>query len=1003
MLKLKRTTWDVKETTMQQAQSPARLTPAESRYLRRVLARRFELEQVKDLAFDLGAEYTVFHQESRRAFCRELVACHDRRGRANCLAAAIRDRVREEKDALDRLLARLPACTPWVRLQIALEEGQEGSLGTLLGALAERRGVSPAEIVLVTAVRGSVRLLVSAPARMADDAAPASAAGDAVTLFEALDAIERHAWRWVAETWPPMVAGGVLQPVASWEEALDAVRANLTREGFQSIEDGQSSGRGGEHGRAIESLERAVDIARELGDKEMEAAALGHLGNARYAQGQVEQAIERYRQALTVAREISRESGDRRTEGIHLGNLGVAYYAQGQAQAAIAYYQRALTIARKAGDLRTEGNLLGNLGLAYSALTQTTQSTAAAHSTAVDYYQQALAIVREVDDRRAEGTLLGHLGDAYRGMGQAPGAGGAALRRANLYTAADTYHRALVIVREIGDRRSEGDLLGRLGNTYLSLGELGDGQYRAAIDHYQQAVAIARAVGDRLAEGARLGNLASTLYALGQISQARDTYRQALAIARAVGDRRGEGTRLGNLGNVYYALAVAQGEGAACGLSDAPEGSTSEPGDWPASNEDNLGAAVDVYRQALDIAREVGDRRAEGIHLSHLGLVYSALGERVRPSPAPGDAPLADAFPPEDAAGVTAPDEQVLAEEAPQPADLPLPEGYFRAAIEAHKQALDIAREIGDRKAEGINLGCLGDVYSAMGQVPGDRPRDQRPAAARECYRQALAIAREIGDRRAEAHHLGSLGSVYGALGEQEQAIASLEQALIVVREIGDRQAEAAHLGSLGEAYSSFRQDGRARTYFQQAVSVAHDLGDRRCEGNWLGDLGDTYSATGQYEQAVRCYSHALDIARETGDRRNEATWLGNLGNAYVALREVQRGIEIYEEALAIARSTGGRQDQVGLLGNLGNAYSVQRQWDEASAAYKEAIQVACEAGDRRGEGIWLLNLGLALFEQGDREGAVAQVTAARNALEAAGSPEAAQAMETLEEWAEEK
>jgi len=93
----------------------------------------------------------------------------------------------------------------------------------------------------------------------------------------------------------------------------------------------------------------------------------------------------------------------------------------------------------------------------------------------------------------------------------------------------------------------------------------------------------------------------------------------------------------------------------------------------------------------------------------------------------------------------------------------------------------------------------------------------------------------------------------------------------------------------------------------------------------------------------------------------------------------------------------------VGLLGNLGNAYSVRRQWDQASAAYKEAIRVACEAGDRRGEGIWLLNLGLALFEQGDREEAVAQVTAARSALEAAGSPEAAQAMETLEEWAEEK
>jgi hypothetical protein len=66
-------------------------------------------------------------------------------------------------------------------------------------------------------------------------------------------------------------------------------------------------------------------------------------------------------------------------------------------------------------------------------------------------------------------------------------------------------------------------------------------------------------------------------------------------------------------------------------------------------------------------------------------------------------------------------------------------------------------------------------------------------------------------------------------------------------------------------------------------------------------------------------------------------------------------------------------------------------------------LAVAREAGDRRGEGIWLLNLGLALDEQGDRAGAITQVTAARDALEAARSPEAAQAMETLERWAEEE
>jgi tetratricopeptide (TPR) repeat protein len=973
--------------TMQQARSAVRLTPAERRQLRRVMARESKLDALKDMAFDLGTEFTVFHQESVRTFCRELVAWHERTARTSCLVAAVLERTPDKDSVLEDLLTRVSACTPRILMQVAIGRGKKRDADAQLGALAEKLGVTTEEIILVTAVRRSERLLVSIPAgtvgiraiSAAGGVAADPSAGKTLVPFESLDALDRHAWRWVARTWPPVIVEGKLQPVASWEEALDAVRAELTNDVIQAIEDGRASAQMGDHVRAVAFLEKGVQIAQELGDAEMEAAVLGHQGNVHYDRGQTDQAIDLYRQALTVAREIARETGDRRTEGIYLGNLGVAYYAQGQTQAAIAYHQRALAIARQAGDLRTEGSLLGHLGLAYSALTQTAQSPAAVHSTAVDYYQQALAIVREVsqeiDDRRTEGTLLGHLGDAYRGMGQAPGAGGAPLRRANLYAAADTYHRALVIAREVGDLRSEGDLLGRLGNTYFSLGDLGDRYYGTAIDQFQQALTIAREIGDRQAEGTRLGNLGSTLYALGQVEHALDIYRQALDIAREIGDRRGEGMRLGNLGNAHYALALTHRRSEACD-QDAPSDAADQ-----VTHREKLLAAIDAYRQALAIAREVGDRRAEGVHLGHLGLVYYALCEL--------DSAFAIAEVPSQVVGTHS-------------EELSGHRECCQAAIEAYEQALAIAREIGDRKAEGVNLGRLGDAYSVLGQVPGARPRDRRPAAARECYRQALAIAREVGDRRAEAHHLGHLGSVYSDLGEREQAIASLEQALIMSREIGDRLAEASHLGDLGLAYSAFGQDARARTYFQQAVSVAHDLGDRRCEGNWLGDLGSTYSATGQYEQAVRCYSRALEIARDLGDQQNEATWLANLGNAYVALREAQQGIEVYQEALALARQVQDRSKEEGLLGNLGNAYSLQRSWDKAVSAYGEALVVAREIGDRRGEGIWLLDLGLALSEQGDREGAIAQVKAARDVLEAAGSPEAAQAADMLEQWAKE-
>ena len=62
-------------------------------------------------------------------------------------------------------------------------------------------------------------------------------------------------------------------------------------------------------------------------------------------------------------------------------------------------------------------------------------------------------------------------------------------------------------------------------------------------------------------------------------------------------------------------------------------------------------------------------------------------------------------------------------------------------AIQYHKSALEISREIGDRCGEGSDLGNLGIAYLRLGKVE----------KAIDAFEQGLSIAREIGDRRLEA------------------------------------------------------------------------------------------------------------------------------------------------------------------------------------------------------------------------------------------------------------
>jgi len=327
------------------------------------------------------------------------------------------------------------------------------------------------------------------------------------------------------------------------------------------------------------------------------------------------------------------------------------------------------------------GQMLGTLGLAYDCLAQMEK--------AVEYYQRALVILKESGDREREGLLLGNLGISYKDLGQ-------------MEKAIEYQHQSLEIAKEIGDRRGEGNSLGNLGNAYYVLG-----QVEKAIEYQQKALVIAKEMGNRITEGRTLGNLGSAYSDLGQMEKAIEYHQQTLVIQKEIGDRRSEGNSFGNLGVAYYHLGQVE-------------------------------KSIEYCQQALVIAREVGDRRSEGNWLDGLGTDYAALGQ-------------------------------------------------VEKSIEYYQQALVISREIGDRRGEGISLGNLGSAYAALGQVE----------KAMEYCQQSLVIARDIGDRMNEGNQLGNLGAIYAALGQMEKVSEYCQQALAIAREIKDPRIEAFALKKL--------------------------------------------------------------------------------------------------------------------------------------------------------------------------------------------------------------
>jgi CHAT domain-containing protein len=389
------------------------------------------------------------------------------------------------------------------------------------------------------------------------------------------------------------------QLLAQTPAARQAEAERLLRQGIEQHQTSQFEA-------ALQSLQQALTIYREIKDRSGEEAALGNLGTAYRSLGDYTTAIEYLQQSLEIAREIK----DRRGEGGVLGNLGTVYNSLGDYGKAIEYHQQSLAIKREIKDRIGEGNSLGNLGVAYQSLGD--------YAKAIEYHQQSLAIKREIKNRIGEGNSLRNLGIAYNSLGD--------YAKAIEYT-----QQSLTIAREIKDRTGEGISLSNLGNAYNFLGE-----YAKGIEYHQQSLAIAQEIKHRSGEGNFLNNLGSTYYSLGDYAKAIEYTQQSLAIAREIKNRRGEAISLRTLGNAYnflgdYAKAIEYTQQS---LAIARE--IKDRGEEGAALG-NLGGAyyalgdytkgIEYHQQHLAIAREIKDRLGEGIALGNLGIAYSALGD----------------------------------------------------------------------------------------------------------------------------------------------------------------------------------------------------------------------------------------------------------------------------------------------------------------------------------------------------------------------------------------
>ena len=223
--------------------------------------------------------------------------------------------------------------------------------------------------------------------------------------------------------------------------------------------------------------------------------------------------------------------------------------------------------------------------------------------------------------------------------------------------------------------------------------------------------------------------------------------------------------------------------------------------------------AVLLYKQALDLYKEIGDERGEGEILGGLGLIC---------------------FNSED----------------------------FEKSLSYYRAALKVRVKIDDKQLTGNSLNSIGGIY--LNYLPDY-------AQALHFLDSAEIVRTEIGDLVNLGRTIHAKASAYDKLNMSDQALQCFKKSIEINQKAGDQQRVAEAFLHIGDILTGTGNYSEALENLEKALSIYSELKDESKICEVLTHTGFVYSNMGDYNTALGKLSEALQISKETADKNGVA------------------------------------------------------------------------------------------------------------------------------------
>jgi tetratricopeptide (TPR) repeat protein len=232
-----------------------------------------------------------------------------------------------------------------------------------------------------------------------------------------------------------------------------------------------------------------------------------------------------------------------------------------------------------------------------------------------------------------------------------------------------------------------------------------------------------------------------------------------------------------------------------------------------------------------------------------------------------------------------------------------------------------------------------GRLISALNRRADNLAQMQNFPAAIAIYERALEVARRVPDRKAEGEAQQSIGNAYYFLQNMPAALRAYQARLAIERELAN-EAGIAHalLGIATVRYSTYEY-ADALVFYREALGLYEKLGEAPGMASALISTGNVQYLQGDYDGAIADYRRSRDIYRKTFDTIGEARALDGLGRVHTAQGDYAAALEAYQGVREEGRARGNRATLASAMQSIGDVHFRLGNVETARAAFDESRQ----------------------------------------------------------------